>query len=158
MKTHKENKAQARNVCPQRRSPTLQVVLVLGLFLICSNAFASVPFTQANCIKALVGEVEGETFQTKLATAECLRNRGTLKGVYGINSKRLSKASRKAWAECELAWAKSKASNLVDGATVWGNASDVKIFRKTKWFKSYVQTAHVGNHFFFKLKTKRGVK
>jgi len=141
----------------------LSLVITMGMSAICFSSTAKAEtvasFNSFNCIKALVGEVEGESFQTKLATAECLRNRGTLKGVYGINSKRISKASRKVWAECELAWSKSKASNLVSGATVWGNSSDVKIFKKTKWFKSYVQTAHVGNHYFFKLKAKkRGVK
>jgi hypothetical protein len=116
-------------------------------------------FNSFNCIKALVGEVEGESYLTKLATAECLRNRGTLKGVYGINSKRIAKASKKVWEDCEMAWNQSSRANLVKGATVWGNSSDVKIFKKSKWFKSYVQTAKVGNHFFFKLKTKkRGVK
>ena len=107
-------------------------------------------FNSFNCTNALIGEVEGESFLTKLATAECLRNRGTLKGVYGINSKRIAKASDKVRADCSRAWTESARTNLVKGATVWGNASDVKIFKKSKWFKSFKQTAHIGNHYFFK--------
>jgi hypothetical protein len=134
-----------------------QVSLVLCLlFLSIPSASAQVvSFTPENCIKALVGEVEGESFQTKLATAECLRNRGSLKGVYGINSRRIAKASKKVWDDCERAWNQSSRANLVKGATVWGNASDVKIFKKSKWFKSYEFVRKIGHHSFFR---KRGVK
>ena len=168
MKTQIKIKTQARDVClPIGAYRLSKVTLVLGLFLFCSNAIAqesigtgnAASFNSYNCVKALIGEVEGESFLTKLATAECLRNRGTLKGVYGINSKRIAKASDKVKADCLRAWTESSRTNLVKGATVWGNASDVKIFKKSKWFKSYEQTAQVGRHYFFKLKTKkRGVK
>lgn len=126
------------------------MLILTSSFSCAIGAEMPVSFNSCNCIKALVGEVEGESYQTKLATAEALRNRGSLKGVYGINSKRISKASRKVWEECTLSWGESAHSNLVRGATVWGNKKDVEHFRKTRWFKSYVQTAHIGNHFFFK--------
>jgi hypothetical protein len=129
------------------------ITVTMSWMLFCSSAIGAETvsnFNSFNCVNALIGEVEGESFLTKLATAECLRNRGTLKGVYGINSKRIAKASDKVKADCLRAWTESSRTNLVKGATVWGNASDVKIFKKSKWFKSFKQTAHIGNHYFFR--------
>jgi len=115
-------------------------------------------FNSFNCIRALVGEVEGENFLTKKATAECLRNRGNLKQVYGYYSKRIPKASKKVWEDSKKAWAESAHSDLTKGATVWGNAADVRKFKTQKWFRSYYQTAKVGGHYFFALRKEKNEK
>jgi hypothetical protein len=133
-------------------------MLLMSVIGSCSIANAeTVSFISSNCIRALVGETEGSP-AARIATAECLRNRKSLRGVYGYFSKRISKASPRVWAECELAWAKSASTNLVRGATVWGNKSDVKIFKKKRWFRAYEFVAEYGGHYFYRLKTLRGAK
>ncbi len=90
----------------------------------------------------------------KIAIAEVIRNKGNLRGVYGINSPRVRLASLAVRKESELAWAK-KGTNLTRGATVWGNADDVRKWetRAKKyprhWFNRMYQTAQIGRHFFF---------
>lgn len=134
---------------------------ILFALMLCLSIFLRVSFAQTgssylfshdNCIKALVGEVEGESFQCKLATAEALRNRGSLKGVYGINSPRIKKAPRRVFDDCTRAWlsvTRSK-TNYVRGATVWGSAQDLKSFKKQSWFQSYEFVCKVGNHYFYR--------
>ena len=90
----------------------------------------------------------------KIAIAEVIRRRGSLRGIYGINSPRVRLASRAVRKDCELAWAK-KGTNLTRGATVWGNADDVRKWKARAkkyprhWFNRMHQTAQIGRHFFF---------
>ena len=156
--------------CTRKQKKLLKISLLLGilsLFLqtsVIGSCFATMTepgslVSYSNCIKALVGEVENQDLTTVTATAEVIRTRIKmglgLRGIYGINSKRISKASPQVWAKCELGWANSAKSNLVRGASVWGNASDLKKFKKSRWFKSYEFVARYGSHYFFR---KRGVK
>lgn len=97
-------------------------------------------------IKAVIGEAEGESFRGKIAVAEAIRNRGHLRGVYGLRSPRLSKASKKVWEEAEKAWLASASSNLVNGADHWESTD----FKRPEWSKKMVITAKHGKHVFYK--------
>lgn len=126
---------------------------------ITSVSFAQIDVSSNSfkAVNAILGEAEGEPYLGKVALGEALRNRGTFRGVYGLSSPRLSKASARVRAECEKAWRESGTSSLVSGADVWGTDSDVKKFRKTKWFKSYKFVRKIGSHSFFKLNPRLGV-
>ena len=109
-------------------------------------------FTDLNCEKSLYGECAGESYQCKLATAHALRNRATLSGVYGYNSKLLKeRISKRAWNDCVMAWKNSLVTpDITKGAKFWGCKSDLP----EHYLKGMICTAHVGGHWFFKEKRK----
>lgn len=120
-----------------------------ALLLIC--VLANTPSAKASpsdedIALAVLGEARGETEEGKTALAEAIRNRGSLKGVYGFE------AECNARAETKRAVLASRSSNLLGGADVWGTDSDIKKFQKTKWFKRYKFVARIGRHSFFKLR------
>lgn len=97
-------------------------------------------------IKAIVGEAEGESYRGKLAIAEALRNRGHVRGVYGVSSPRLSKAPKWVWVEAEKAWKESANTNLVKGADHWESTD----FKVPTWAKKMTKTAIIGKHVFYR--------
>ena len=123
--------------------------------LLASTASASIPeLNSENAVNAIIGEAEAEPMAGKIAVAEVIRRRGSLRGIYGIHSPRVRMASPAVRKDCELAWAK-KGTNLTRGATVWGNADDVRKWKTRAkkyprhWFNRMHQTAQIGRHFFF---------
>jgi len=109
-----------------------------------TSALAEINDVQA--VKAIIGEAEGEPFVGKVAVAEAIRNRGHLKGVYGVKSPRVKKASLKVWKDAEKAWQESKKSNLVNGADHWESVD----FPVPSWSKSMTKTATIGKHVFYR--------
>lgn len=128
-----------------------KTILFLVLALSCRSAFAEIPSSLA--VRAIIGEASGEGYQGMLAVAEAIRNRGHLKGVYGLEAAHISKEGPEVWKAAKRAWAASERSNTVHGASVWGNAADVKKFKKASWFRNCKQTAKIGSHYFFKEKS-----
>lgn len=127
-----------------------RIVFCFVFLFLCLNQSAKAEIPADLAIKAIVGEAEGENFIGKVAIGEAIRNRRTLKGVYGLNSKRLGLASPSVWKDAEKAWLESVGSNLTKGADVWGSKADVRIFKRQAWFKSYEHTVTIGNHLFFR--------
>ncbi|NCC60070.1 MAG: hypothetical protein EOM12_03840 [Verrucomicrobiae bacterium] len=156
------------------RTERRNILKVVSRIIICSTfftailwtdfirpSFASIEtnFNSYKAINAILGEAEGEPYLGKVALGEALRNRlklyGDFRGVYGLSSKRIQKASSKVREECEKAWRESGDSSLVDGASVWGTDSDVKRFKKTRWFRSYEFVCKIKNHSFYRLREER---
>jgi len=135
----------------------ISIAVALTIWTNSSIASASpeAPLNPTNAVNAIIGEAESEPIIGKVALAEVIRNKGNLKGVYGLKSPRVRLASRAVRKDCELAWAK-KGTNLTHGATVWGNRQDVlKWESKAKknprhWFNRMKQTAQIGRHYFFR--------
>jgi len=133
--------------------PFLIIFLLLASTASASTGSSPALNTQ-NAVNAIIGEAEAEPMAGKIAIAEVIRRRGSLRGIYGINSPRVRLASRTVRKDCELAWAK-KGTNLTRGATVWGNADDVRKWKTRAkkyprhWFNRMHQTAQIGRHFFF---------
>jgi len=117
-----------------------------SLILSTPSVYAHIDAKQA--ITAIIGEAEGEPFIGKVAVAEAIRNRKTLKGVYGLRSPRVKKASKKVWLEAERAWLESEKSNLVKGADHWESID----FKVPGWAKGMIVTAQIGKHTFYKAK------
>ena len=74
---------------------------------------------------AIVGEAAGAPYAVKLAVAAALRNRGTLRGVYGFKSKVTRNSAPAVWSEARRAWRESARTDVTHGATHFGSASDV---------------------------------
>jgi spore germination cell wall hydrolase CwlJ-like protein len=103
-------------------------------------------------VQAIIGEAENQSLEGMVAVGEVIRNRGSLKGIYGVSAPRVVKKQYSATtlAKATKAWQMSKTSNLTGGADGWGNAADIKKFKTQKWFKKCRVTKQIGDHYFWK--------
>ena len=97
------------------------LISILGLHLTAGAALIS----DSCATNAIVGEAAGTPFSVKLAVAAALRNRGTLRGVYGFQSKVTLHSAPVVWSEALRAWRESARTDVTHGATHFGSASDV---------------------------------
>ena len=124
------------------------ILLVLFLLFTTTTAYA-VPRTGA--IYSIIGEAEGEGPKGMLAVACAIRNRGTLKGVYGQYANRVT---NREFSEITLmtathAWDLSKDSDnctFIGGATHWEGT----VFKTPYWSKGMKVTATIGHQRFYK--------
>ena len=133
---------------------TLIIAFVLwGLFfcLIAKVVHADEEY-DTRAIKAIIGEAENQDSQGMLAVACAIRNRGTLKGVYGENAPRVKNHKYSdltaimafvAWNDSEL----SQSCSFLQGATNWEN---IKAFGKPKWAYKMKETYRYKDHVFYK--------
>lgn len=131
------------------------ILTILALCLSCTAYAKPVEFNDDNCIKALIGEAGGQSYEELYAHACALRNRGTLKGVYGLYSKQVSKASAETWQKASRAWHESEHGyDPTLGATHWLSEYDLKHCKPERlaWAKSMDRTAKVGQTNFFREK------
>lgn len=103
-------------------------------------------------IYAIIGEFENDNM---LAGACTIRNRGTLKGVYGINSKRVKNHlySPKTFVKAVKAWEESRKPSqcqMVQGADHWQSVSDMK--KPQSWRNKCVLTYKTDKTSFFRCK------
>ena len=104
-------------------------------------------------IRAIIGEAGNQGERGMLAVACAIRNRGTLKGVYGVKAKHVDKEPAYVWTMARKAWADSAVKDITNGATHWEN---IKAFGKPYWVKSMVKVYEHKDHIFYK--EKRGGK
>lgn len=123
----------------------LAIIALLAILHLPSSILAAVPQEQA--IRAIVGEAANQGRAGMLAVAGAIRNRGTLKGVYGLKSKVLSQQPEWVWERARLAWAMSATNDISRGATHWEN---IKAFGEPRWAKSLTVTTNIGSHTFYK--------
>jgi spore germination cell wall hydrolase CwlJ-like protein len=97
-------------------------------------------------VRALIGEASGEGERGMLAVAGALRNRGTLRGVYGLRAKHVDRQPAYVWTSARRAWAMSATNDLSAGATHWENT---RAFGVPYWAKTMRVTATIGNHTFY---------
>lgn len=112
-------------------------------------------YAQVNAPKAIlavIGEAEAEGYRGMLAVACAIRNRGTLKGVYGLKSPRVRNHlySAHTYALASAAWKESGNHDITEGATGWGNESDLNKFCSTTWWHKCQITAYYGHQWFYK--------
>ena len=141
--------------------PWFAALGVLAL-AVCGRAHetARPPVSEARVVAALYGEVCGESYACKLATAHALRNRmawkrqagakNLLQGVYGAQSPLLKQPiDRRAWADCARAWrASATGQDPTGGAVFWACRSDLG----GAYLRDGEFTVRVGGHWFYKRK------
>lgn len=110
------------------------------------NSFA---FSSAELETCALGEARGEGVKGMTAIVQAIQNRKSLSGVYGCSAdlKSVTPAER---ALARKALRASSGKDITAGADHWGNASDVKAFKRSAWFKNCRQTVKIGNHYFSK--------
>ena len=98
-------------------------------------------------VKCILGEARGEGYDGMVAIAEAIRNRGTLRGVYGCRA--VFNEPKWVWDLGRKAWEESEHTQIVKGADHWGSTKVdgkwIARMEKTMTFK-----AQVKNHKFFK--------
>lgn len=123
----------------------IRISVVVLAFFSCGTAQAEVP--DALAVKAIMGEASNQGYEGMVAVGEAIRNRGTLKGVYGVKAKHIYKEPAWVWNQAEKAWRESAGSNLVKGADHWENTT---AFGTPYWAKSMVVTAKIKDHTFYR--------
>ena len=85
-----------------------------------------------------------------LSVAFAIRNRGTLKGVYGLKAPRIIKRlySKETYEMAKHQWEISgNGCDITKGANHWEN---VKAFGDPYWAKSCTETVTIGSHNFYR--------
>jgi len=97
-------------------------------------------------IRAIIGEASNQGYQGMLAVACGIRNRGSLKGVYGATAKHIDNEPEYVWKLAEKAWLESEYNRIHTG-THWEN---VKAFGTPYWVKGMVEVYKHKDHVFYK--------
>lgn len=111
------------------------------------------PVEKTRFVNAIIGEAEGEGYRGMLAVACAIRNRGTLRGVYGEHAPRVRKHkySPKVFVQAVRAYKESahaEACAFIDGADHWEGTS----FKAPEWSRGMIVTAIIENQRFYKNK------
>lgn len=85
--------------------------------------------TEAQAVKAIIGEAGGESYVTQVAVACAIRNRKTLQGVYGVNNPCVARASAKTRKLALKAWRESARHDIVHGCRFFGCRADSHYFK-----------------------------
>ena len=117
-------------------------------------------YTDNDYIDAVVGEAADGGYQGMLDIACAIRNRikdprhskNPLHQVYGYHAPHNKGESKETWDLARKAWTDSANQDTVNGATLWGNASDVQSFNKNWDMSKVAQTVSRLGHTFFKEK------
>ena len=125
--------------------------IIIGLYLMsgCNQTPAlAKAINQDQAIRAILGEARGEGYTGMYAIACALRNRGHLRGVYGLYAKmpyinpKVSTLALKAWQNSLYG------HDVTGGANHWEN---IKAFGLPRWAKGARITVTIGRHTFFRL-------
>lgn len=126
--------------------PLLLIFLIIYFFLIIWVQKANAEVLESKAIRAVIGEASNQGYQGMLAVACGIRNRGTLKGVYGLNAKHVDSEPGWVWEMALKAWKSSETIDIVKGADHWENLA----YGKPYWAESMTKTVKIGCHTFWK--------
>ena len=128
------------------------ICMFIGLFLVLWCEFCHAAEIDKNrAVNAIIGEAEGEGYRGMLAVSCAIRNRGTLKGVYGESAPRVKrhKYSVKTFINADRAWEESRnfdKCSFIRGANHWEGTK----FPKPSWARNMTETAVIGNQRFYR--------
>lgn len=125
----------------------IPAVILYAIFIVGVITTFAEELPKDQVIRAIIGEASGEGERGMLAVACGIRNRGSLKGVYGVKAKHVDSQPQWVWDRAEKVWEQSATIDIVDGADHWEN---VKAFGVPYWAKSLTKTVKIGNHQFYK--------
>lgn len=124
----------------------LAAVVGAMLLMLCAPLWAAeIPENLA--VRAIIGEASNQGPVGMQAVAEAIRNRGHLRGVFGVRAKHVDAEPAWVWKQARQAWERSSTSRLVLGADHWECESD---FGKPAWAKSMTKTVTIGKHTFYR--------
>lgn len=159
-----------KNVANVEKEKTKMKKKIIGALLVTQLFSATVSAKEIpqgipddRAIKSIIGEGENQGEKGMFALACAIRNRGTLKGVYGyhaiteingqfirITKKGTRKISKKIVDQATAAWKKSAIKRIHSGDH-WEN---VKAFGVPEWSRGMERVYEIGDHVFFKSMSK----
>lgn len=94
-------------------------IFIFALIFITATPVLADNIPSSKAIKAIIGEAENQGPRGMLAVACAIKNRGTLKGVYGLHANRVvnHKYSEMTWLNAQSAW---EIANNEGGPDTWG--------------------------------------
>jgi len=126
-------------------------IFLCGVILIiasCQDTAHASEIATETAIRCILGEASNQKFKGMLAVAGALRNRGTIKGVFGCSATHIDKEPSHSWALAHKAWAQSAYLDLTKGATHW----EALHFPTPYWAPYMDKTVLIGDHQFYKEK------
>ena len=123
----------------------LALASVLLLIASCGSVHAAV-INESDAVRSIIGEAGGEGLEGMRAVASAIRNRGHLRGVYGLHAKHVNREPKWVWAMAKKAWADSKRYDYAEKATHWEGTA----FKVPYWAKKMRMVKQVGNQRFYK--------
>lgn len=131
----------------------IRVLLIGALFSMVGSVAHAEQIPSALAERAILGEAL-PNYEAMHDIASAIRNRGTLKGVYGVRSKNWDKAGPKLRTLASKAWASSATLDSVNGANHWLSQYDLEHCKPslTAFRFSMVETVHRNKTHFYKSK------
>jgi hypothetical protein len=124
----------------------MKIKWILAVCLVATVVTAS-PISDKDAVRAIIGEGANQGADGMLALGGAIRNRGHLRGVYGLKAAHVDKQPEWVWQRARLAWAMSATNDISGGADHWEN---VKAFGSPYWAKSMTKTVKVRDHQFYR--------
>jgi len=128
------------------KSLIIGYIVLLILLIAIPLCFAAEAIPDDLAIRAIIGEASSEGYPGMIAVACAIRNRGHLRGVYGLKAKHVDNEPQWVWDMARQAWRESTSTDIVRGATHWENLA----FGAPYWAKSMEMTVKIGVHTFYK--------
>lgn len=128
-----------------------KIILIVLIVLVGTTSLLALQhyqkYTNDQAITAIVGEYSVKDEYGMRLFAHAIRNRGTLKGVYGLHAKHVKYEPKIIWQLAALAWFESaRELDITYGADSWYSTDDVQ---KVGWPEGKVVTVfHNGTYFF----------
>jgi hypothetical protein len=120
--------------------------IILIVFCICGFYEVNHRDYNQEAIQAIVGEAANQSEDTMICIAHAIRNRGTLKGVYGLNAKHVWSEPDWVWRNAMVAWDLSgHEKDVVNGAKNFGTRQDLD----KQDFSTFTIKAHCGDFYFY---------
>ncbi|MDE2102879.1 MAG: hypothetical protein KGL39_36885 [Patescibacteria group bacterium] len=98
-------------------------LLLISAFSFPLSAFPAV--SAGDATNAVVGEAAGAPYIVKLGVAAAIRNRDSLRGVYGFHAKHNATEPEWVWQDAARAWLQSVTNDPTHGAVNFGCKADV---------------------------------
>lgn len=129
----------------------MKTIPIILAFCILSSPTYAEQIDDSRAVNAIIGEAENQGAQGMLAVACAIRNRGTLKGVYGEKNKRVinKRYTEKIYYIAKSAWVVSENPDrctFLDGADHWEN---VGTFGEPTWANKMKETYRWKDHVFY---------
>ena len=126
---------------------TCYILIIAIIFCLVHCLAYADSIDQSSAVRAIIGEASNQGYTGMLAVSCAIRNRGTLKGVYGLNAAHVSNEPQWVYDLALKAWLQSESTDITGGATHWEN---VKAFGVPYWAGSMVQVYQYKDQVFYK--------
>src|ERR1035441_1652217 len=125
---------------------TTIAVLTFSL-LTAISSFGETAVSEAQAVRAMVGEASNQGYTGLLAVGNVIRHRGSIKGLYGAKAAHCDKEPSWVWILARKAWAESATNDVTMNSTHFENVSK---FGRPVWARSMTKTVKIKDHQFYK--------